>query len=241
MKLNSLYAHTLAFLAFAVIPALPAIGDDQSDPVIPTGSLSASPSVVQAGTYPSLEWNITYPETVTEVVEIVDPGVITPKEDLYMDVRVLGASVSDGHTWRKVEAWIAADGDYYYDRFFKGTQLEVNPSKIYFTKLVREGEENHFGGRYIESNGQTQTFYHTANTNTINVRALVNGSSPPNYISAYGQGNISSFLEPYVDDQGKIDIGPMDVIYIFDLTHTDPNGWGFDMQDLVLLVTFRRV
>jgi hypothetical protein len=34
------------------------------DPIIPTGSLTASPTAVQAGTFPTLTWEITYPSEV---------------------------------------------------------------------------------------------------------------------------------------------------------------------------------
>jgi hypothetical protein len=72
------------------------------------------------------------------------------------------------------------------------------------------------------------------------VRALVNGDTPPSYVPAFAnQSTIKSTLGPYIDASGKIRIGPMDVIFIFELWGTATNQSYFDMQDLVVLSTFR--
>jgi hypothetical protein len=49
---------------------------------------------------------------------------------------------------------------------------------------------------------------------------------------------IESFIRPYLSEDGKIKIGPRDVLYLMELTHTNPNHSGFDLQDMALLVTF---
>jgi hypothetical protein len=36
-------------------------------PLIPSGNLSAFPTIVQAGTHPTLTWNVTLPESVDDV------------------------------------------------------------------------------------------------------------------------------------------------------------------------------
>ncbi|MEZ5434456.1 MAG: hypothetical protein R3F31_25480 [Verrucomicrobiales bacterium] len=63
--------------------------------------------------------------------------------------------------------------------------------------------------------------------------------TPPTTTPLYQQPTLESFLRPYLDDNGNIKIGPMDVIYLMELTHTDRNNGGFDLQDLVILVTFQ--
>jgi hypothetical protein len=238
MKPNKLTA-TVA-LAIACITLMPLISNAQTDPVFPSGTLSATPKVVNPGVYPVLTWNITYPETVIDVIDIEEPGVITPKEDLYMDIRVLGASVGTANgIWATVQGWVRADGSGNWQNFFSGKQPYVDPTKIYFTKLVRKNRVNHFGGRHYWYGWKT--FYNTTSSSTNNVRALVKGDSPPHYAGGYDQQDAEAFLLPYIDSDGKIDIGPMDVIYLFETTHTDTSSHGFDMQDLVLLVTFRRI
>ena len=50
--------------------------------------------------------------------------------------------------------------------------------------------------------------------------------------------SLESFIKPYLDANGKVKIGPMDVIVFMELTHTNVNDPGYDLQDMVLLVTF---
>lgn len=74
------------------------------------------------------------------------------------------------------------------------------------------------------------------------MRFLVNGDTPPSNVPQYNAPSLESFLRPYLDTTGKVKIGPMDVIVFMELTHSssqksDP---GYDLQDLVLLVTFRK-
>lgn len=145
MKLKKLISAVLTVIACT--PLIPTISHAQTDPVFPTGSLSATPKTVYPGVYPVLTWDITYPEVVTDVIDIEVPGVITPKEDLYMDIRVLGASVGTASgIWATVQGWVRADGSYYWQNFFSGKQPDVDPTRIYLTKLVRQGQPNHFGG-----------------------------------------------------------------------------------------------
>ncbi len=238
MNPKNLISAVLA--AITCIVLIPTVSTAQTDPVFPTGSLSATPKTVYPGVYPVLTWDITYPETVTDVIDIEVPGIITPKEDLYMDVRVLGASVgTQSGIWATVQGWVRADGSSNWQNFFSGKQPDVDPTRIYFTKLIRKNQPNHFGGRHYWYGWQY--FYNTTMSSTQNIIALVKGSTPPTYAGGYDQQDVEAFLQPYVDSNGKIDIGPMDVIYLIETTHTDTSSSGFDMQDLVLLVTFRRV
>ena len=83
----------LAPLALVFLLGLPALRAQEETPLIPIGSLSAFPTIVQTGTKPQLTWDITLPETVDDIVDIEPPGTVRPKRCLIMDVRVLGASV----------------------------------------------------------------------------------------------------------------------------------------------------
>lgn len=239
MHLRPLKLASLLIILTGGIPVLHSLSNE-TDPAIPTGTLSATPKSVQPGTYPLLTWDITYPEKVTDVVDIETPGKITPTEDLYMDVRVLGASFqSSPGDWKPIQAWVKADGSTSWSSFFYDTQPNVDPTKVYHSQLVRAGRPNYFGGRYYW-NGWGY-FHNTTQTSSQNVIALVNGDEPPAYAPAFNQGDVESFLAPYLDDNGKIKIGPMDVIFLYELYSTNPGSSYFDMQDLVLLVTFRRV
>ncbi|MEM1444228.1 MAG: hypothetical protein AAGF67_17915, partial [Verrucomicrobiota bacterium] len=90
--MKHLYKLGLTLLLTATFHA-PLSAQDEA-PVIPVGSLSAFPTIVQTGTHPQLTWEVTLPETVDEIVEITPPGTLTPSRDVVMDVRILGAGVT---------------------------------------------------------------------------------------------------------------------------------------------------
>jgi hypothetical protein len=61
-------------------------------------------------------------------------------------------------------------------------------------------------------------------------------------VPEYNAPSLESFLRPYLDTTGKVKIGPMDVIVFMELTHSSgqKSESGYDLQDMVLLVTFRK-
>lgn len=217
------------------------------DPVVPVGTLSATPSFVQVGAKPTLSWGVTYPAVVKDIITITPPGTITPKRKLSFDVRVIGASVKVVWTnswgvvtkweWAPTEAQISVNNSS-YSRIFYNTQDKVSPNTIVHTRVVTSGQSINFAGRYNWDGWST--LYRSTGTEG-NVVALVNGDIPPTTTPLYQQPTIEDFIKPYLDSSGRIKIGPKDVIYLMELTHTNKNDGGYDLQDLVLLVTFKEV
>ena len=218
----------------------------------PQGSLEASPGFVRPGVLADLTWSITYPAApevppVEELIDIEEPGTIVPKVPVKMEVRVIGSSVKAVWTnslgkllkweWVPTEAQVSINRSS-YSRIFYSTQDLVNPNAIVYTKKMKRGERADFGGRYYFQNAWSNMF--TTTNGRHNVVALINGDIPPTTTPLYQQPTIESFIKPYLDSQGRIKIGPRDVIYLMELTHTDRNDGGFDLQDLALLVTFTK-
>lgn len=223
----------------------PRAGAQELTPIIPVGSLSAFPTIVQTGTHPQLTWSVTVPEAVLDVVTIEPPGTLLPNRCLKMNVRVLGASVmavwsnSAGQMtrweWVPTEARISVNGNG-FNRIFFDTQDNINPNYVVHSQTVRVGDRIDFGGRY-QFQGQWGPWF--SSTNSANqVVALKNGDIPPTTTPLHEQPDIETFLLPYLDEQGRIKLGARDVIYLMELTHTDVSHAGYDLQDLVLLVTF---
>ena len=162
-----------------------------------------------------------------------------------MEVRVLGAGVttsnSDGSNLSFVptEAKISVAGGS-YQRIFYGRNSDVDPTKVVYNTTVQPGQAVLFGGRYYYNNAWS-TFYHST-SGTLNVRTLVNGQVPPTTYPLHTAPTLENFLKPYLDASGKVMIGPMDVIVFMELTHTDAQSTqqGYDLQDMVLLVTFKK-
>ena len=138
------------------------------------------------------------------------------------------------------EAQVSYNGSS-YSRIFYGTNNNVNPNTIVYTRQVEANKPLRFGGRYYYNSKWGP--YYNSQSGTLNVRTLVNGQTPPTTYPLHNAPTLESFLRPYLDAQGKVKIGPMDVIVFMELTHTDSqrNDQGYDLQDMVLLATFRTV
>ncbi|MDP4791588.1 MAG: hypothetical protein NWR21_06380 [Verrucomicrobiales bacterium] len=215
-------------------------------PVIPVGTLSAYPTVVQAGTHPTLTWSVTVPEVVSDIVTIENGGTIRAQRDVDADIRVLGSSVKRvwlnyrgqivRSEWVPTEASVSKSGGSLL-RIFYGTNARVVPNRIVYTTRLLQGETLNVAGRYSNSNGTWSTRYSSA-TGTSNIRALRNGDTPPTTTPLYQQPSLEAFLSPVLDNQGRIKIGPRDVVYLMELTHTNQSHGGYDLQDMALLVSF---
>jgi hypothetical protein len=58
---------------------------------IPRGKLSVDNTLVRVGAQSQLQWQIQYPDNVTNIVGFVNPQSVAPKQELQMRVRVLGS------------------------------------------------------------------------------------------------------------------------------------------------------
>jgi hypothetical protein len=68
---------------------------------------------------------------------------------------------------------------------------------------------------------------------------LKNGDRVPTTVPALNGNTIESFLKPYMNSSTKtVKIGDRDLILLMELGQTNTNASGFDLQDLVVLVTF---
>lgn len=210
-------------------------------PELPSGWISAFPTMVQTGTHPTLTWGINYPSIVEDYITIDDDEIIAD-EDVECEIRVLGAGVTVrannalGYDFVPTEA-LTSIADSSYSRIFFGTNLDINPSEVVNAFTLTKNKSLKFGGRYYY-NQRWGPFFHT-DSSSDNVRVLVNGDTPPDNIPEYGAPSLESFVRPYLNQDRTVNIGPMDVIVFMELTHTDKSSSGYDLQDIVLLVTFK--
>lgn len=238
----SLIAAVALFLAPVFLRA------QTATPTIPVGDISSAQTTVKGGTFPQLTWSVTVPQTITDVITVTPPGTVTPKKNLRMDVRLLGASVwaqafdSNGNPtsgWYVPTEALVSVGTSAYNRFWYDIHTNINPNTVVYSQNVTANTPINFAGRYWWY-GAWSTLYNSTNP-AGQVVALVNGSVPPTSTPLYQQPTIESFILPYLDAQGKIKLGPRDVIYLIELTHTNKNDPGWDLQDLAFLVTFTEI
>lgn len=211
----------------------------------PLGEISANSQIVRAGEFPKLDWNIVYPG-INTMVDITPEGEVIPKQDVTMQVRTLAADVQQRRTSSNGSVsfnyiWVTGYGvvnNTNWQLLFNGTQPMVNPSEIVWSKDLEEGDEVRFAARANYSGGK---WYYSAE-GSPNVILLKDGDIPPLYSTWSTQSTLGTHISAYLSDDGKVDIGPRDVIVVFELTHVmDPNSNsnGGDMQDMIFLLTFQ--
>ena len=241
MKTSHLAAVSAALTTICAL--VPASSFAQTSPSVPVGSLTAFPTVVQTGTKPTLTWSINYPSVVQDYVTIITPATVTPKINLLCDVRILGLGVTSlsNNTityYRTRCQWKYNNSSSWADIYDgKQTDTVVKTQGLVKTSIsVTKDKPMTFAGQYY--NSSWQTLY--TSTSGDNVRTLVSGQTPPSNVPDYNAPSLESFLKPYLDSTGKVKIGPMDVIVFMELTHTDKTDIGYDLQDCVMLLTFRK-
>lgn len=244
MKTSHLVAVSAAAIVMTTLAFQNSRAADATIPSIPVGSLTAFPTVVQTGTKPTLTWNISYPSVVQDFITITQPATITPKQNLICDMRILGLGVtsqgSNGSiTYYRTRGQVKYNGSSSWVDIYDGKQTDsvVQKQSIVKTFSVTANRPMYFLGQYYNSSWSTAY----TSTNGDNVRTLVSGDTPPSNVPGYNAPSLASFLKPYLDSTGKVKIGPMDVIVFMELTHTSSqkSDSGYDLQDLVMLVTFR--
>lgn len=202
---------------------------------IPTGKLNVDRSLVRVGSRSQLDWNIQYSSAVTEVANVTPTGTIIPKTSLRMRVRTLGVAFQSGSTRLPIDGkWSKNNGT--YSRFFYGTGPSVVPTNVLIDTTVTAGDKIDFGARGW--NGSSWLPFHDTRTSDKYVVVLKNGDSAPAYAPAYNQQSAKGFLAPYIDSTGKVSIGNRDLIVLWECSTAAPGTTYFDMQDLVILVTF---
>ncbi len=202
---------------------------------IPTGKLNVDRTLVRVGVKSQLDWQIQYPSGVTDIVTVTPTGTIIPKSKMKMKVRTLGVAFQSGSTLLPLEGSWSKNGSA-WTRFFYGTGPTVVSTKVLIDTTVNANDKINFGGRGW-SGSSWFPFHDTSKTDQY-VVVLKNGDSAPSYAPAYNQTSTKGFLAPFVDSTGKIKIGSRDLIILWEASTAAPGSTYFDMQDLVVLVTF---
>ncbi len=227
---------------------------------IPTGKLNVDRTLVRVGSLSKLDWNIKFPVGPTELrktqirvrilgssfqenrtnngggnnldgVDSSNPsnikkGIVDPS-GTYDDEKKLGKAVL-----LPVEVmWNINNSS--WTRLFYGTQSDVNPSTLVVDSTVNPTDIINFGAHGFR-NKAWLPFYSTA-TPSQNVLVLQNGATIPTIIQ---QTFIESILKPYLGADNKVKIGTRDLIILLELGQTNPIYADFNLQDLVILVTY---
>lgn len=237
-KFHSILATSL------ILPGLICAQGGQS-PAIPVGTLSANMSLAKVGVSPTLTWNITHP---SGIIDVVDPGpddTFTPKTRINMKVKVIGADYVYGHNssgqpiYKPVQVEVRVAGGT-WTRIFSNTHNNVNPSTVIYTRQVEANQKVEFRFRGSKNSGYSDWLNYRYGADLM-VAMMSHGQNPPGYAPYLSPTGVESYLTPYMAQDGTMSLGPRDLIYICELTNTNTTASGFDMQDLVMLVTCNEV
>ena len=230
---------------------------------IPTGKLDVDRTLVRVGSHSKLDWEIKYPVGVTKLRSIkpltmrvrvlgssfqtnktnngngnnldgvdssnaanIKKGIVDPS-GTYDDERRLGKAAP-----LPVEVMWSLNNSS-WTRLFYGTTRDVNASTVVLNTIVKPTDIVSFGAHGYRD-GAWLPFYNTASLSS-NIVVLENGATVPPIIQRSFTENI---LKPYLAADNTVRIGTQDLIIMMELGQTNPIYADFNLQDLILLVTF---
>ncbi|MEM9079695.1 MAG: hypothetical protein AAGC74_03280 [Verrucomicrobiota bacterium] len=205
----------------------------------PTGSLVAVEEFVVAGQKANLDWSIKYPAKV-------DPEG-NPTTDSTMEIRLIGAAV--GYT-SGITLDASLNGE--MKRFYNGygelhPSYDITPGEIVASVDTKAGtdvefhvyhwkDNPHYDNRITKNNGWVSTNHPDQQKQFIK---LLDGDTVPDYHRNGAQSKIEELIDQYLDEDGRVSIGDNSVIITFEVYTENPNSGGFDMQDVIVLVTYK--
>jgi hypothetical protein len=156
--------------------------------------------------------------------------VIVAKADVTVRARGLAADVQEfkkhyngsnyveGSRYVEANAYSSINSGNWRE-IFSGTQSSVDPTAIVWEKELSTNDELTFAAR---ANFTGMKWHYSAQIDET-VLILKDGQTPPALATWNSQTTLGTHIEPYLDENGEIDIGPRDIILAFELTG-DPKG-----------------
>jgi hypothetical protein len=141
---------------------------------------------------------------------------------------------SVGNTADYTESMISNNGGTYQLMFY-GKKSEVTPQYSLYIKNYPAGTTLDLGSRYSVGAG-CSPFYTTRSSN-LQAASLVNGEAFPPELGTPSKPGFPSYLCPYIDGAGKVKIGPLSILVIFELTDTNHMAAGFNYADSAMLIS----
>jgi len=218
-------ALTVALIAASILSA------QAEEAAKPEGRISTDLTKVLGGSKVNLDWNISYP-----VINLTD------KVDTQVTVKFITLAI--GPRWT-VKFGTTIDGK--YTQFYNGVSEEHSNYKLEPGAVVASTFKSHntpigFRARHARTQISTSGGWVDSNDPAMadQIIRLVDGDQVPSVAPVAGQRSVADILQPYSKD-GYINIGNNQEIYIFELYTANKNHFGFDLQDLVLLVSYEQV
>lgn len=148
-------------------------------------------------------------------------------------IKVLGSEITYGAGGPSipVRVSVSTNGGKAWNDLFNGRAIEAGDLQTLANLPSNTSIRLRFNGRYSWLFNKT----FTSNARDGHTVILRNGDTPPDYAPFANQQSLATFLRPYISAQGKVTIGPKDLLILEELGTLDRNA---DFQDAVVLVTF---
>ena len=229
---TALVAFTAASLVIANLASADGQGEAATDaPQTPRGSLAALQQTVVAGSHADLDWRISYPvhnfnETDTEVT-----------------VRFITCAIGNGDVIR----FGTRTGRGRYEEFYNGhseghPSYSITPETIVSKTYLSAGQEIEFLTKYNGSRISTSNGW-VSSRNPAQAQQIIElheGDPVPAVAPVPGQRSVADILAPY-SANGVMTIGANQKIILFEVYTDDLDHYTFDLQDLILLVSYEQI
>ena len=174
---------------------------------------------------------------VTEGGFTIQDGQVVPVSNYTATATVVGTGLTYGSPGPNIPIFLDFDiGGSTYEPWPGNVNNPNNPRSHTFTDQPAGAAISVAATRAAYGYLDSKTRW--SNASTTWVRVLRDGDTPPNIQGFGGQASIASYVGPYVDSEGKIDLADNQAIYLFELG-TSSSGPAADYQDVVVLVSLQ--
>lgn len=207
---------------------------------ITNGTLEVNSDWVRKNAQPIVTWDLTSKDTLNTIFKRNPDGPSEVLTDLRVTVTILGTGVTSG-SGTNYKSYVTKGevriGSNNWVTVHNGDEDSVTPGKVVYTADAKKGDKIYFRSQYYNGGWST-----SRTESSSEVRILTNGERvPSNKPDNDAVKSAEDFLKPHMNEDGTLKLGDLDIIYAAELTHTNKQDSGYDLQDLIVHVSFSRI
>lgn len=226
--------------------AIPCAADSHGIPYAPRGTMEASGDWIARGGKPELSWRIDFPKTLADVVSLdAESGALVTRVPLRVRMNVIGVGTATSRDPHRVGLWASLAGGN-WELLKDTTAADVRPAKPVFDRVLPASTSVFLAARaYDPATASWSETRSTERTGAVPglVESLGRGALLPGPVRALPAPFLDAFVSPVAPDGAgsSVLVGPKELLIFFELGTDDPADDRFDLQDVVVLVSFDEV
>lgn len=233
--------NTPRILALLLLGHGLALAEPHGEPYEPTGKLNAGRFWSSHSTGPELAWRIRPPIRCSNLIHL-DPttGSLTTRTALRMRVHVLGVGEKTSADPHRAAFWVRTGIQSGWQLLFDGTPEAVRARTPVLDQPVDPNTRIDLAARAYGGEESSWRALRSTGSPGHGIMQLVDGDPLPTAISIDPEPFLNACLSPETRPSGarSVSTGPKDLVVFFELSDASPGEPSFDLQDLVVLVTF---